>query len=147
MSSKSKNRGGLQGRPSHQQPITAQINHSSTWAAPLPPPQAIDQFAVTYPDAPRIIFESFEREGESRRANQAALLENQKYELETQRLVAKRTTFSSMAATFMAGLSLLGFLGAGFYLIIIGKEASGWASVGTAAALIFWGKRQVDKQK
>ncbi len=40
---------------------------SYTFQGPTPPPETLRQYAEIYPDAPRIIFQSFEEQGKHRR--------------------------------------------------------------------------------
>lgn len=42
-----------------------------TFRGPTPPPEILREYAELYPDAPRIIFESFERQGIHRREMEA----------------------------------------------------------------------------
>lgn len=93
------------------------VLRSASWEGPLPPPAAIEAFAKIYPDAPRIIFESFEKEGEHRRKMEAEMVANQKFELETQRKAVDGENRQNTIAALTAAISLLGLFGGGLYLL------------------------------
>jgi uncharacterized membrane protein len=49
----------------------------TTYEGPLPPPWILERYARLYPDAPRIIFQSFEKQGDHRRALERIAVEQQ----------------------------------------------------------------------
>ena len=102
--------------------------------------------AEHYPEAPRIIFEQFELEGESRRVGQASLIENQRYELETQRIAVKAELHIAKVLSYGALTTIILLIIGGVGLVAMDKQIGGLASICGAAGLIIWGRYQAQKK-
>ena len=123
-----------------------QVTVTQQYSGPLPPASQIGEMAEHYPDAPKIIFEQFQLEGESRRAGQALLIENQRFELETQRIAVEADAHITKILSYGALATVILLIIGGVALIAMDKQASGLTSICGAAGLIIWGRYRSDEK-
>ena len=107
-------------------------------SGPLPAPSEFAAYGEVIPDAPERILKMAEKEQEHRHAQDDAkteiLKQQQKYD-----------NRNSLIGLIFGIFILIGVLSVGYYLIINGKEASGWASIIGAAAIVI--KALIDQNK
>lgn len=110
---------------------------------PLPAPAEFGAYGDILPDAPERILGMAEKEQEHRHYKDNAQIEILKRQ---QQYDNRNSLIGLLAGIFI----VIGVLFVGFYLIMIGKEVSGWASIIGAAAIIVkaiieWKKKEAQK--
>lgn len=95
---------------------------ASRFQGPTPPPEVLRAYAELYPDAPRVIFESFEEQGRHRRK-----LENRQH---------WQTIARSWAGLVCGMIVTAGFLSLGGYAIHKGASLAAAAAFITAGAAL-----------
>lgn len=119
--------------------ISAEYMHKG----PLPAPSDFLAYGEVLPDAPELILRMAEEEQKHR------------HEIDNSKIVIMKEQQRSDNKNGLIGLIagiiiVIGILVVGYYLIINGKEVSGWASIIGAAAIIIkaiidWKKKETQK--
>lgn len=92
--------------------------YMESFSGPIPPPAILERYAATYGDAPRIIFETFEKQTLHRHEMEQILIRGSE----------KRAGRGQFLGTSILLVALLGGMGLAF----TGREAIGIAVVGLA---------------
>lgn len=137
MSGRSKNRGVT---PAQKQAQAQAQLVAATWSAPVPPPGTIREYNDICPELGTQIIKNFNAEGEHRRAMEAEQMSQQRYGIETNRIIALAEQKQQRLIANVTLFLLVSALIFGGYLIIIGRSVEGWATIIGQIVLIIVGR-------
>ncbi len=101
-----------------QASVTMQTLKSEQYRSQFPHPDHMERYAALYPEAPAIIFDSFNKQGDHRR--------------KMEELYVRGTETRAAVGQVLGFILLAGVIGLGIYVSVLGQAVAGTTMVGLA---------------